>query len=599
MIKIEQKIFHRIITIFLLAAFIPVLTACTSSEEIPVDCEDEASASCSQETTEFEKGKMGTGQAAAIAGGAVLLAGAANSNGSNDDNKSSSSGSSGKSLVSIDKKVMRLDANDEGQVLLVESSNIQGSYAPGAAVNGIINWQFSDNEDTDTLYLGGIFGDWDGGTFIANIDAGFPVIGETHTETFSFTAPETPGIYLLKMILNSSTSYPESWGDFQHYQYSFIFEVSGHDDVSPDSSTWYIGRGDPARIEQNIDVGGHVVALENENISGKTFGRSEEVTANFTWGFPYGENRNAIFSCNAIGSWDQQTSISDFYSGDTLPKGVSETTSFNFTTPSTNGVYALRLFFSSTFDFAPSFTGNTHYFADLVFSVTNTSLPLEGLQLHYPFNGNTNDESGNDRHSEVFLSPTLTADRNGSAESAYLFIAGEHPNIGNIYFFEEDLLGGKEAFSISAWFNASDIPSESSVITSAWDVFGQMLLGPNTQVDNKISFRVNIGGGSFTNIEVLSDEAVTLGQWYHVVVTYDGSEVKMYVNDQLQQDVEKASGNVATHEVHKGFRIGMEGRNAGNVNSPEGYTGFDGTIDDIRIYSVALSLADVEALYGE
>ncbi len=47
-------------------------------------------------------------------------------------------------------------------------------------------------------------------------------------------------------------------------------------------------------------------------------------------------------------------------------------------------------------------------------------LPTDGLVAWYPFNGNTNDESGNSNHG-ILNGATLTADRNGNMNSAYDF----------------------------------------------------------------------------------------------------------------------------------------------------------------------------------
>jgi hypothetical protein len=49
-----------------------------------------------------------------------------------------------------------------------------------------------------------------------------------------------------------------------------------------------------------------------------------------------------------------------------------------------------------------------------------TNLLDEGLVAHYTFDGNANDESGNNRHG-VLCGPTLTTDRFGNENSAYLF----------------------------------------------------------------------------------------------------------------------------------------------------------------------------------
>ncbi|MBF0574179.1 MAG: hypothetical protein HQK69_10565 [Desulfamplus sp.] len=44
----------------------------------------------------------------------------------------------------------------------------------------------------------------------------------------------------------------------------------------------------------------------------------------------------------------------------------------------------------------------------------------DGLVAYYPFNGNANDESGNGNNGTVD-GATMTADRNGNANSAYSF----------------------------------------------------------------------------------------------------------------------------------------------------------------------------------
>ena len=43
----------------------------------------------------------------------------------------------------------------------------------------------------------------------------------------------------------------------------------------------------------------------------------------------------------------------------------------------------------------------------------------ESILAHYPFNGNTNDESGNDHHGNIEGGVTLTDDKDGNPSSAY------------------------------------------------------------------------------------------------------------------------------------------------------------------------------------
>ena len=58
----------------------------------------------------------------------------------------------------------------------------------------------------------------------------------------------------------------------------------------------------------------------------------------------------------------------------------------------------------------------------------SAQIPSEGLVAWYPFNGNANDESGNENHGTV-NGATLTADRFGNVNGAYSFDGGSHINI--------------------------------------------------------------------------------------------------------------------------------------------------------------------------
>ena len=57
---------------------------------------------------------------------------------------------------------------------------------------------------------------------------------------------------------------------------------------------------------------------------------------------------------------------------------------------------------------------------NLVDDNPGSTIPSDGLLAYYPFNGNANDESGNDHHGTV-NGATLSEDRNGYDNSAYNF----------------------------------------------------------------------------------------------------------------------------------------------------------------------------------
>jgi hypothetical protein len=71
----------------------------------------------------------------------------------------------------------------------------------------------------------------------------------------------------------------------------------------------------------------------------------------------------------------------------------------------------------------------------------------DGLMVHYPFNGNANDESGSGNHGTVY-GATPTEDRFGNPNSAYYF-----DGIDN--YIEAAPIGthGNDSFTVSYWMN--------------------------------------------------------------------------------------------------------------------------------------------------
>ena len=98
---------------------------------------------------------------------------------------------------------------------------------------------------------------------------------------------------------------------------------------------------------------------------------------------------------------------------------------------------------------------------------------------------------------------------------------------------------------------------------------------------NRLQFLSN--GGSITTNEVFST-----GQWYHVVISKQNTEAKVFVNGDFD--------NIATissiDTTNKVFQIGA-------TNAPLGYYDyyFDGLIDEVRIYNRALSGTEVNQHY--
>jgi hypothetical protein len=77
------------------------------------------------------------------------------------------------------------------------------------------------------------------------------------------------------------------------------------------------------------------------------------------------------------------------------------------------------------------------------------------------------------------------------------------------------------------------------------------------------------------------------GQWHHVVGTYDGSELRLYVDGKLDASAKTQGAiNVNTHPVYIGENAEHPGR------------AWHGLIDDVRLHNCALSDTEIKALGG-
>lgn len=86
----------------------------------------------------------------------------------------------------------------------------------------------------------------------------------------------------------------------------------------------------------------------------------------------------------------------------------------------------------------------------------------------------------------------------------------------------------------------------------------------------------------------VSDTAVPLGTWHHVAVVYELSgDMTFYIDGQP----DGTASNMPTPHPNESSDLFI-----GRDSQAAGYY-FDGAVDDVRIYDLALSTAEIDALY--
>ena len=211
------------------------------------------------------------------------------------------------------------------------------------------------------------------------------------------------------------------------------------------------------------------------------------------------------------------------------------------------------------------------------------------LVAYYPFNGNPNDESGNGRN-PTYVGASLTTDRFGNANRAYAFSGAAN---GHIEYAANGLPAANR--TISLWFYTSDVGNRPGL-------FGY---GGNGSCGTTFFMALNLSGSGQYNAQghcgynpaSYTYPSEPVNQWYHWVMTINGSSQKIYINGVLSSPYGPFTYNTSADpgtELSFGVIPHTNGL-APYTDANVGY--FNGKLDDIRIYDAALSDAQVLQLY--
>ncbi len=201
-------------------------------------------------------------------------------------------------------------------------------------------------------------------------------------------------------------------------------------------------------------------------------------------------------------------------------------------------------------------------------------VPTTDLVSWFSFNGNTNDISGNGNNA-TNSGASLTSDRFGNQNSAYVFNGTSSRIDLNLSFDHSQR-------SISVWLNTSSL---SSVIQSAFDNdypglnYGHSIVAVMPTTNYLLGQAGTTSCSSFT---------VSANTWYSMIITRDNSTTKYYINGVLHCSMPNsniASSNTSGQMIHFGCSRLLN-------------RFFNGKIDDIGMWSRALTECEIQAVYN-
>jgi len=236
------------------------------------------------------------------------------------------------------------------------------------------------------------------------------------------------------------------------------------------------------------------------------------------------------------------------------------------------------------------------YLAIAVFFVMPTvwaDVSDDGLIAHYQYNNNLVDSSDYNNHGSNEGSSLFTTDRFGNANRAIQFDGETHQDVISVDDIN-DLYPTKE-LTVAVWVKAN----KDGVIVQQGGLCYKQGRSFNFHITKGGHLKMSVYSGSGSNgVEVETHNTIPSdGNWHHLAGVFNHGQITLYI-DGLQQGTasENFDGMAASDD-----RISIGHMYSYCDDASDGYANheeyaFAGAMDDLRLYTRALSEKEIEAI---
>ncbi len=226
-------------------------------------------------------------------------------------------------------------------------------------------------------------------------------------------------------------------------------------------------------------------------------------------------------------------------------------------------------------------SGDADVDIDAAIVTIDAALPIDAppadptLIAHWKFDDDPTDgvldSTGNGHSGTCVACPSLVT---GKVGNGYRFnpADGEHVRV-------DDSVAFRGNFTIAAWMYTDNTTQQIAVMSKPVGTG----TGNSWQLENLDDDRVSLSGGSVHSL--VSTNSVPQMTWVHVAGTWDGTTKRLYIDGVLARSG-TSQISYDTHDVYLGAD-----ENNGSLALP-----FDGALDDLRVYSRALTAQEIAAL---
>jgi hypothetical protein len=241
----------------------------------------------------------------------------------------------------------------------------------------------------------------------------------------------------------------------------------------------------------------------------------------------------------------------------------------DWTAPDTEGIYTI----SVEVDDGKGLKDKTQIFL-LVKAFKGNGL----LIAHYPFAGNANDISGNEHHGTP-KGAILTGDFAGNPLSSYYFNGGSQ----QIEVANTPKLNFQDGITLSLWCKPVPGDKETFLLShGSWQNRWKLSIIPSGQMRWTVNTLSKI-------VDLDSDIILQKDSVYHVVASYDGETMMLFVN-----------GNLNSFKIQTGkIRTTTLPLLMGQMLPSDASYNYKGILDEIRIYDFAIHPDEVNKIFAQ
>ncbi|MCX7843654.1 MAG: glycosyl hydrolase family 28 protein [Clostridia bacterium] len=217
----------------------------------------------------------------------------------------------------------------------------------------------------------------------------------------------------------------------------------------------------------------------------------------------------------------------------------------------------------------------------LPFDIVKTNVfASSALIAHWPLDSissnSTPDTSNNGSAANGTVSGTASIVNDPDRGSVLKLSGNGYINCGN-----PSKISGTGSFSLSVWVRKALFNKDNEAIFTKGNDWGLQ----RSSASNFVEFYAGGLSNKVSNSNYQWDVGVSDGAWHNIVGVYNGSEMRIYIDGRLSSVSVTGTRTTSSNNIFIGANSAYTGRN---------YTGL---IDDVRIYSQALTLDEIAAIY--